>query len=52
MTGTVIAVVVDSSHITVVGTGSSSGTYSVNVANPDGGTITSSGAMSVVSGQC
>lgn len=52
MTGTVIAVVVDSSHITVVGTGSSSGTYSVRVANPDGGTITKSGAMSVVSGQC
>jgi hypothetical protein len=52
MTGTVIVIVVDSSHLTVVGTGSSTGTYTITVTNPDGGTTPQTGAFSVVSGQC
>jgi hypothetical protein len=54
MPGTVIVIVVDSSHLTVVGTASStSNAYQFVVTNPDGGAVTSpSGAFSVVNGQC
>jgi hypothetical protein len=54
MTGTVIVIVVDSAHLTVVGTASSnSNTYQFVVTNPDGGAVASQPkAFSVVNGQC